>query len=71
MILDEAELNRHGYYLRDDLEIRQGVEAFEGFEQAYSLHTINPFQRYAVFAGQKDWAVAQAWEFLTDPETVL
>lgn len=56
----EAELNAKGYYLRDDYEIRQGVECFKGHEQAYSLHTKNPFERHAVYAMSRDEAVAMA-----------
>jgi hypothetical protein len=56
----ELELNKAGYFLRDDRPIREGVEAFEGRNEAYSLHTREPFQRHAVYAGSKRWAVLQA-----------
>ena len=60
-ILMEARINQAGYFLRDDRPIREGVEAFAGFQEAYSLHTVNPFQRHAVYAGKRDWAVEEAY----------
>jgi len=60
----ETELNAAGYFLRNDRPIREGVEMFRGIEEAYSLHTINPFKRYHVFGGPKSWAVKEAYFFV-------
>jgi hypothetical protein len=69
----EQRLNEAGYFLRDDKPIREGSPHFAGIEEAYSLHTVSPFQRYAVYGGPKSWAVNQAWRevFKTDapPDT--
>lgn len=56
----EQRLNAAGFFLRDDTDIRTGVEAFKGIEEAYSLHTVNPFQRHHVFGGPRTWAIEQA-----------
>jgi hypothetical protein len=55
----EQELNLKGYFLRDDRSIREGVEQFEGIEEAYSLYTV-PFERHGVFGGPRAWAVRMA-----------
>ena len=57
----EQRLNEAGYFLRDDKPLREGSPHFAGIEEAYSLHTVNPFQRTAVYGGPKSWAVDQAW----------
>jgi hypothetical protein len=48
------------YLLRDDTEIRTGVEYFKDQEEAYSLFSKTPFRRIQVFAGPKDWAILEA-----------
>lgn len=59
----EQRLNAAGFFLRDDRDIREGVEAFAGIEEAYSLHSL-PFQRHRVFGGPRTWAVEQAYKFV-------
>lgn len=60
----EKELDIAGYFLRDDLEIRTGVEQFKGHEQAYSLFNSATHEREAVYAGKKRWAIEQAHAFV-------
>jgi hypothetical protein len=57
---EERELNRLGYCLRDDTELRRGDPYFAGHEEAYSLCRDNPFQRFAAYAGSREWAAKQA-----------
>lgn len=66
----ERRLNAAGFFLRDDRPIREGVECFKGIEEAYSLHTVNPFRRHHVFGGPRSWAVEQAHNlvFVTYPD---
>jgi len=59
----EKRLNDAGFFLRDDRPIREGVECFEGIEEAYSLYSL-PFQRHRVFGGPRTWAVEQAHKFV-------
>jgi len=54
----EAAILQKGYFLRNDLEIRQAAGMIP--KQAYSLCQKNPFKRIYVFAGNKDWAIEQA-----------
>lgn len=58
----EERLRDAGYHLRDDREIRTGVEEFKGHEEAYSLFTDRPMERHGVFAGKREWAVQQAYK---------
>jgi hypothetical protein len=59
----EKRLNDAGFFLRDDRDIREGVEAFKGIEEAYSLYSL-PFRRHHVFGGPRDWAVDRAYSLV-------
>jgi hypothetical protein len=61
----ERFMNQRGYFLRDDLPIRQGPGPFEDCPQAYSLYT-RPFERHEVYAGNLRWAVDQAYKFVVE-----
>lgn len=60
----ESYISARGFGLREDRPIREGVKEFEGCEEAYSLHTLYPFERYYVFAGRREWAVEQAFNYV-------
>ena len=49
------------HFLRDDTEIRTGVECFKGVEEAYSLFQRYPeYKRVHIYAGPKNWAIKEA-----------
>lgn len=60
----EAYINARGFTLRDDRPIREGDPYFAGHEEAYSLFQINPLERHHVFAGNREWAVKQAFDYV-------
>lgn len=48
------------HFLRDDTEIRTGVECFKGVEEAYSLFQRYPeYKRVHIYAGPKEWAIKE------------
>ena len=61
----EAELDQRGYWLRDDGDIRDGVESFKGIEEAYSLFRRGD-GRVHVFGGPKCWAIKEAHKLVFD-----
>lgn len=49
------------HFLRDDTEIRKGLECFKGVEEAYSLFQRYPeYKRVHIYAGPKEWAIKEA-----------
>ena len=48
------------HFLRDDTEIRTGVECLKGVEEAYSLFQRYPeYKRVHIYAGPKEWAIKE------------
>lgn len=48
------------HFLRDDREIREGSEIFEGKEEAYSLFQREPYHRVVVYACPLEYALIKA-----------
>ena len=49
------------HFLRDDREIREGSEIFEGEEEAYSLFQKEPYHRVVVYGCSLKKALMQAY----------
>lgn len=49
------------HFLRDDREIREGSEIFEGEEEAYSLFQREPYHRVVVYAGPLEHALMKSY----------
>lgn len=49
------------HFLRDDREIREGSEIFEGEEEAYSLFQREPYHRVVVYACPLEYALIKAF----------
>jgi hypothetical protein len=49
------------HFLRDDREIREGSELFDGEEEAYSLFQREPYHRVVVYAGPLEHALIKAY----------
>lgn len=62
----ESRLNHAGYYLRNDLVIRQNAPGeddpfFRDAEEGYSLVSFGPFERHHVFGGSRNFAIEHAF----------
>ena len=48
------------HFLRDDTDIRGESGCFAGDDEAYSLFSVDPYERVHVFCGPKEWALSEA-----------
>lgn len=54
------------HFLRDDTAIREAAGCFGDQIEAYSLFCVEPYHRELVFAGGKEWALAEAMKFVEE-----
>jgi hypothetical protein len=58
--MDEYVRDWGDFFLRDDTELRKGIECFADQVEAYSLFQREPYGRVYVYGGNKQWAIEQA-----------